>query len=192
MINVVVEGASDTEVARAVVEAAGRQVLRIVVAGGKGKLDPRIPNYNRAAVQYPWVIFRDSDSSCPVELRSRLTAGMGGMNPQFCLRIAHSMSEAWLLADREMFAEFFGVAVSRIPPNPEILEHAKRTVLALCSQSRSRTIRSDMTTSRQQTGPLYVARINEFASTRWRPLEAANSSESLRRAISGIAQLPES
>ena len=100
MINVVVEGESDREVAKAVVAHAGHWVHQVRVAGGNTRLDPLIPKYNIAAAQHPWVVFRDSDSQCPVILRTRLTAGISSWHPQFCLRIAHSMSEAWLLADR--------------------------------------------------------------------------------------------
>jgi len=49
MINVVVEGASDRGIARAVVRAAGREVGKIVAKGGKTRLDPDIPKYNRPA-----------------------------------------------------------------------------------------------------------------------------------------------
>lgn len=78
----------------------GHWVHQVRVAGGKTWLDPLIPKFNIAA-RHPWVVFRDSDSQCPVILRARLTAAISLWHPQFCLRIAHSMSEAWLLADRE-------------------------------------------------------------------------------------------
>lgn len=190
MINIAVEGESDREVAKSVVRAAGREVNRVLVAGGKSKLDPRIPNYNRASVQFPWVVFRDSDSVCPVTLRARLTVGILEWHPQFSLRIAHSMSEAWLLADRDTFSDFFSVPRNRIPDDPESLPHAKQTLLALCAQSRSRVIRRDVTAVGGQTGPLFVARVNEFASTTWRPTAASASSDSLQRAIERIRELP--
>ena len=101
MINVVVEGESDREVAKTVVVHAGHRVHLVRIAGGKTRLDPLITKYNIASAQYPWVVFRDSDSECPVTLRARVTAGISSWHPQFCLRIAHSMSEAWLLADRD-------------------------------------------------------------------------------------------
>ena len=184
------EGESDREVARAVAMFAGHQVHQIRVAGGKTRLDPLIPRYNVAAAQYPWVVFRDSDSRCPVILRTQLTAGISSWHPQFCLRIAHSMSEAWLLAGRYGFAEYFKVPVSRIPRDPESLPNAKQTLLALCGRSRSPMIRKDVTASGPRTGPLYVIRINEFASTAWNVAEAETVSVSLRRAVARIAQLP--
>lgn len=189
MINIVVEGQSDTQTAIAVVRAAGRTEGKVRVARGTGSLDPQIPKYNQAAAQQPWVVFRDSDSRCPVELRAELSTAIMSWNPQFSLRIAHSMSEAWLLADVESFAEYFRVAKARIGSDPESHRHAKRALLDLCAQSRSREVREDMTAPGSKPGPLYVARINEFASTVWRPSVAAEVSPSLERAIRRIASL---
>lgn len=196
MINVAVEGESDREVARSVVMHAGHRVQRPIAKSpapcrrGKNKLDRLIPKYNIAAVQRPWVVFRDSDSQCPVTLRTRLTAGISSWHPQFYLRIAPSMSEAWLLADRESFAEYFKVPVSRIPRDPESLPNAKQAVLSLCGRSRSAVIRRDVNASATRTGPLYVIRIYEFASTAWNVAEVGTVSDSLRRAVARVGQLP--
>lgn len=190
MINVAVEGESDTEAARAVVGAAGWQVTRVVVAGGRTKLDPKIAKYNRAARRMPWVVFRDSDGRCPLELRRELEASIAEPSPYFRLRIAHSMTEAWLLADKEGFADFFRIRVGGITADPERLEHAKREVLRLCASSKVRAIREAMVRPNGDTGPLYVAKINEFALTGWNVAAAAESSESLRRAIQCIRELP--
>ncbi|MEH3132740.1 MAG: hypothetical protein PGN27_22525 [Mycolicibacterium neoaurum] len=190
MINVVVEGESDREAAKAVVRSAGRTVDKVVVTGGKTRLDPRISNYNQAARRSNWVVFRDSDGKCPIELREVLSADIKAWSPRFALRIAHSMTEAWLLADRAAFADYFGVRVSRIPINPETVAHAKQEVLRLCSSSRSRVIRADMVRPSGETGPLYVKRINEFAAEKWNVDEAAATSGSLARAIRQIQALP--
>lgn len=100
------------------------------------------------------------------------------------------MSEAWLLADRDGFADYFRVPAARIPRDPEELPNAKQTLLGLCGRSRSRTIREEVTVSGTRPGPLYVTRINEFASTAWNVAEAASASESLRRAVHRIRQIP--
>lgn len=189
MINIVVEGESDREVGKAVAARAGHQVRLIRVAGGKTKLDPLIPKYNLAAVQHPWVVFRDSDSECPAKLREKLARGIRTWNPQFSLRIAHSMSEAWLLADRDGFADYFGVRPSRVPADPEALANAKQTLLALAGRSRSRAIRRDVLAPSGHAGPLYVLRVNEFAATTWSVARAEGSSDSLRRAVAGIREI---
>lgn len=190
MINVAVEGASDEEAARAVIRAAGRSVARVIAKGGKTKLDPLVPNYNQAALHAPWVVFRDSDTECPVELVARLTADIGELSPSFLLRIAHPMTEAWLLADRDGFADYFKVRRHDLPVSPETLPHPKQAVLSLCAGSRSRDIRHDVVTKEGKTGPLYVQRINEFAKTRWSVESASAISDSLRRAVDRIRELP--
>ena len=190
MIYIAVEGESDREAAIAVARVAGHDVAHVYVAGGKTKLDAKIAKYNAASRGVSWVVFRDSDGQCPVELRRHLTAGIFSWSPRFALRIAHSMTEAWLMADKEGFAGFFHVRPSRLPLHPESVEHAKRTLLDLCLASSSRTIRRDVVTADGKTGPLYVVRINEFASRRWDVNAAAENSPSLARALESIRSLP--
>lgn len=190
MINVVIEGESDRGVATAIVRAAGHELGKIVVKNGKTKLDPLIPNYNRAATTSAWVVLRDSDTQCPVELRTKLTAAIGTLSPSFLLRIVHPMSEGWLLADSDGFAEHFGIRAAAVPRDPESLAHPKATVLQLCAKSRYRAIRSDMVTNAGRTGPLYVVRVNEFAAEHWNVGRAAENSDSLRRAVERIRRLP--
>lgn len=191
MLNIAVEGESDREAARAVVTAAGHEVGKIVVAGGNTKLDPKIPKYNRAAEYGPgWVVFRDADADCPVELRRQLTTGMIP-GDRFQLRIAKSMTEAWLLADREGFAEYFKVRVKVVPEDPESLPHAKRTVLDIVGRNAAKSVRSEVVTSSGETGPLYVYRINDFARDRWDVVAAAERSPSLARAVARIRELPQ-
>jgi hypothetical protein len=186
MINVVVEGESDRGVASAVAHAAGQQIDKLIVKGGKTRIDPLIAKYNQAALRSPWVIFRDSDSNCPVRLYKELTATIGKVSPSFLLRIVHPMSEGWLLADPEGFAEYFNVRVADVPREPELLAHPKRTVLQLCSKSRSRSINRDMVAPGERTGPRYVLHINEFATTRWDVANAIINSDSLSRAVERI------
>jgi hypothetical protein len=190
MLNLVVEGDSDREAAKAVVRWAGRDTNKVVVAGGKTRLDPKIEKYNRAAGHASWVVFRDSDGRCPVVVRNQISSQIVSWSPRFALRIAHSMTEAWLLADRDGFAEYFGVATNLLSRDPESLPHAKREVLRLCARSRSRAIRQDMVASDGDTGPLYVSRINDFASSRWDVGAAADVSQSLHRTVDRVRSLP--
>ncbi|WP_157126124.1 hypothetical protein [Nocardia mikamii] len=190
MINVVVEGESDKGVVSSVVRAAGHEIGKVIVRGGKAKIDPLIGKYNQAAARLPWVIFRDSDTHCPVELYKQLTDSVAPLSPLFLLRVVHPMSEGWLLADREGFAEYFNVRVAEVPRNPESLVHPKRTVLQLCSKSRSRSITRDMVALGERAGPRYVVRVNEFAASKWNVENAASNSESLRRALERIRSLP--
>jgi hypothetical protein len=189
VINVVVEGESDRGMVSAVVQAAGSEVGRVIVKSGKARIDPLISNYNQAALRSPWVIFRDSDSHCPVKLHAELTATISVISPLFLLRIVHPMSEGWLLGDPEGVAEYFGLRISDIPREPEKLAHPKRTLLQLCAKSRSRGIKRDMVAPGDRAGPLYVLRVNEFATTCWDVHNAATNCDSLHRALERIRPL---
>lgn len=188
IINLVVEGQSDLGAARAIVRFAGHEVGTEVDKRGKNNLDPDIPKYNQAARREPWVVFRDTDSKCPVTLREEL---LGAMTPSvgFLLRLAHSMTESWLLADRQGFSTYFRVAEASIPLDPDQLPHAKRTLLNLCERSRSRLIRSAMVRGDGEVGPLYVTTVNDFATNSWSVDRAVEHSDSLRRAVDRIREL---
>ncbi|GAA1378805.1 hypothetical protein [Luteococcus sanguinis] len=188
-MDLVVEGGSDEGAARRVVEAAGHAVVRVYVVRGTGNLDRRITNYSRAARTTPWVVFRDSDNACPVELRTRLLAGIPE-NPRFSLRIAHTMTEAWLMADRKGFADYFKVSVGTVPADPEAEPHAKRSLLALCLKSRNRDIREEVAFDEAHPGPLFTDHLNGFATRHWDIETAAQNSPSLRRAIAALAAMP--
>lgn len=190
MTNLVIEGQSDTGAAKAVALAAGHAIGKIFVVGGTGQLDQRIAKYNRAAQHSTWIVFRDSDGACPVELRNTLTRNIAGpRSSRFSLRIAHTMIEAWLLADREGFSNYFHVSTGKIPLDPESEIHAKRSVLRLCSQSSSTTIRKEMVTESNEIGPLYGYHLNLFAAQHWNVHAASKVSNSLRRALNAIEKL---
>lgn len=190
MINAVFEGESDRATAEAVIQAAGRTVNRLYSTNGKSTLDTRLHKYVQAAQHGgSWVVFRDSDSECPVQLQSRLMSGITDVSPAFLLRIVHPMTEAWLMADRAGFAEYFGVRPTQIPGEPEVLPHPKRTLLELCQASRKRPMREEMVASQLRAGPLYTVHLNEFARTAWNVDVAASNSDSLSRAIRRISAM---
>lgn len=189
MISVVVEGSSDEGAARALVLAAGAQVSKVIVKSGKTNLDKLIKNYNRAAVRSPYLVLRDSDTVCPVELHANLTREIDELMPLFRLRIVHPMTEGWLLADADGFSSYFGVSKAAIPRDPESLAHPKETLLALCSRSRKRDIRQEVVRRDGKAGPLYVEHLNEFAVQHWSVEAAASRSESLRRALDRVREI---
>lgn len=191
-MRVVVEGDSDTGAATRVVQAAGHVLTgEPYVKRGKSNLDAALPKYARAAVREPWVVFRDSDNKCPVELRQQLMASIRDVPPMFSLRIAHTMTEAWFMADRDGCADYFGLSASKLPSEPEDVGHAKLALLQLCAKSRKRTIREGMLREGGLQGPLFVYHLNDFAINHWNIEAAAESSPSLSRAIAALRAMPE-
>lgn len=190
MINAAVEGPSDEGAARAIILASGHDVGAIHPLGGKTNLDRYVPNYYAAASSEPWVVFRDSDDECPVELRRRLDLMVGNDHRPFWLRVAHTMTEAWLMADGKGFARYFGVRVGAVPVDVEALSHAKNELLRLCAASRYKWVREDVVAEEGGAGPLFVKSLNDFAMRSWDVRAASARSPSLRRAIERLGEIP--
>ena len=117
--------------------------------------------------------------------------------PHMRLRVVVHQIEAWLMADAERFAQFFGVRRRDLPEWPEALPNAKATVVSLASASRRAAVRADMTPrprSGRTVGPAYTSRIIEFArsSGGWRPEVAAKRAPSLDRCLSRLRELIDS
>ena len=163
-ITAAVEGNVDEAVVRRLIEHVGGTPGPVYGRNGKDHLRQRIANYNQAARLSPWVVLvdLDHDAECAPPLRS---AWLPALSPYMCLRVAVRQVEAWLLADRERLAKFLSVSTSRIPHNPESVEHPKNTLVEIARYSRRRDIREDMVPrpgSGRAVGPAYTARLIEF------------------------------
>src|SRR3972149_1471008 len=187
-ITAAVEGNVDEEVVRRLIEHVGGTPGPVYGRNGKDHLRQRIANYNQAARLSPWGVLVDLDHDADWAPPLR-TAWLPALSPHMCLRVAVRQVEAWLLADRERLAKFLSVSTSRIPHNPESVEHPKNTLVEIARYSRRRDIREDMVPrpgSGRSVGPAYAARLIEFViseRTGWRPEVAARYSDSLNRSL---------
>lgn len=195
-VNFWAEGPTDRALARRLIrEAGGRPgadyAQRRGASPGKDYLDKRLRAFNSAARFGPWLILRDGDAECPVELSARLI-----QNPSrwMRLRIVVPMVEAWLIADREALAGFLGVAVANIPVEPELIRRPKAAILELANRSRKRDIKADFLPWRHSgrvEGAGYASRLIEFIGEGWCPERAALAAPSLGRAIESLKDLIE-
>jgi hypothetical protein len=181
----------DEAVARKLIACAGGQVGTVYGKNGKDDLQKRINAFNNAARHLPWVILVDlnSDADCAPLLRQRWLPNPA---PRMCFRVAVRQVEAWLMADAETLAQYLHVAQSAIPRDPETLPNAKTEMVNLARRSRRREIRADMIPregSGRAVGPAYTSRLIEYVEKAWRPREAAQRSDSLRRALVCIEKL---
>jgi hypothetical protein len=184
-ISAAVEGDVDEAVVRKLLAFVHASIGDVFGKQGKSFLRKRIAGYNYAAQHRPWVILvdLDNDFDCAPLLRS---AWLAQPAPYLCFRVAVREVEAWLLADREKIAHFLGVALSKIPLQPESLPDPKTTMVNLAKASRRRDIRQDMVPrpeSGRQVGPAYSSRLIEFVSNHWQPDRASEQARSLKRAI---------
>lgn len=192
VFSTVVEGDTD--------EAVVLRILRHVAASGgatygrNGKtwIRDRMKGFLNAAQYSPWlvVIDLDSDADCaPLILESWVPSPSPDL---LCFRVAVKEVETWLMSDRESLARFLSVAEGRVPVDPESLPDPKQSMVNLARRSRRHAVREDMCPrlgSGRSVGPAYSSRLIEYASTVWRPAVAAETSLSLRRAISCIERV---
>ena len=193
-VNYWAEGPTDREVARRLIEQAGGTpgadyARRRGASPGKDYLDKKLVAFNAGARYAPWLVMRDSDRECPVEVVTRL---LRGPEKWMRFRLVVPMVEAWLIADREAFARFLGVAASDLPRKPELLDQPKTTVIRLAESSRKRDVRADLlpkSHSGRTEGSGYAARLKEFIHEDWCPVRAARSAPSLARAMQRLTDL---
>lgn len=193
-IQAIVEGLSDTGIALTLLRHCGfhLDINDIRIANGCAKLDTLIPKYRHAASKrFPWVVFRDADGKCPLDLRTQLEQTSSFVQ-YFQLRIVVNEIESWIMGDRDAFAKYFRVNKAKVPQNPDSLPNPKLTLLQLCSRSAKRSVSEKMTAisaGQFAKGPEYVAELNNFALAAWNPEQAAMNCPSLQRAISSLTSL---
>jgi Domain of unknown function (DUF4276) len=110
--------------------------------------------------------------------------------PRFMFRVAVREIEAWLLADRDTFADFLGVSKSRIARDTESIGDPKRYLLELASGGK-RSIRSGLIPDRAAAasqGPEYNDLLCQFVVQKWSSERAASNNASLRRAVAAISK----
>lgn len=190
-VSLLVEGETDEAVARRICSHLALSVGIAYGKRGKNQLLKKLPSYNMAALRMPWFVLVDLDAweGCTGTF---VSATLPLRSPGMRFRVAVRAVEAWLLADKEQLAEFLRVSPARVPDDPDALPHPKQTMVNVARHSRYRAIRDDVVPKEGTgavVGPLYGARLREFASTMWRPEEAAARSDSLNRCIRAVAGL---
>ena len=174
-----------------------RDALVIATLGLRGNqyLRSRMRDFNQIAAHTgPVLVLADLDrpDDCPVELVAEWTGDMSP-DPNLLLRVAAMEIEAWIMADRQTFAEWLGVGVNRIPSRPEEVHDPKRAIIELSRRSRNRSLRDRLIISRPdglyQRGQDYNVALSNFVQSRWRPEYARRTAPSLDRAISRISNV---
>lgn len=153
--------------------------------GGYGYLRRMANAFITAARSAPFLIATDLDNyPCPSGLISDWLFRPRHHN--FLIRIAVREAEAWILADREGFARFLGIGVTKVPGNVESLQDPKAELIRLARQSRSRSLQEDICPragSTSKVGPNYNSRLGAFVNADWDASVARMNSRSLDGAI---------
>lgn len=192
VVYLAVEGYTDVAVAERLIDMLGLEPGRAIDAGGKSRLDPRIPGLNRSGSRLNWLILRDldHDEPCAAALIERLAGRR--LQPRVSLRVPIRAIESWMLADTDGFSQEFSVPPHHLPDRPDELDDPKRRLINVCRRSRRAEIRKAMiprADSGRTVGPEYAARISAFARRNWAPERAAARSASLARTLAALRGL---
>ncbi len=199
LMNLAVEDELSEHLLRVTLGQTGRPFLIGVVYGrqGNGYLKKMLPAFECAARGSAHLVMADLDN-CPcvpslIEDWFRCDFANYSKRRQHNLifRVAVRECESWVMADREAFAEFLGIALHHVPTQPDALPDPKRQLLELARRSRRRDLRDDLVPrpgDLRTIGPDYNGRLGEFLSTRWKASRAESSSPSFRRAYARLKQ----
>lgn len=156
---------------------------------GVTRLRTQLPRYGRlAAHAYPVLCIADTDGQCALHLRRAwiATAPSG-----LVLRLAVPEAESWVMADAGAFAHSFAVPMAKVPRKPDEVADPKAELLALARRSKRRPVRDEVVSALDPTkaGSGYNLHLCAFVNTGWRAAVAAESSPSLRRALTALSAL---
>jgi hypothetical protein len=188
---VVVEGDTDLPVVRKLAHDAGLSITAELDQAGKARLDDELTGYNAAAKGSPWLVLRDLDHDAPCAGRF-LAEREFSPAPWMCFRLAVRELEAWLLADAHGMAGFLRVDEGLLPRDPDAERDPTETLVRLARRSGSSALRKALIPkpgSSVTVGPLYEAKIIEFAERHWELARACERSASLRRARAALRSM---
>lgn len=151
---------------------------------GNEYLRQKLPSLTKLSHSIPVLLLTDLDrAECPAALIQKWYKARE-LPKMMLFRVAVHETEAWLLADRQGFAQFSGVPFHRIPENPELLIDPKTSLLNLVKRYGKKTFRADILPVKGSTarvGLVYNPALCAFVQESWSPDRAAKVSSSLNR-----------
>jgi hypothetical protein len=193
-IYIATEDALSEAVADRLVAEANQGLCVAVRLGRRGNsyLRKKLPELVRTAKAIPVLLLTDLDRiDCPPTLLANWR-GEQIMPPGMLFRVAVREIEAWLLADRQGFAEFCGAPLDKVPERPELLDDPKKTLLDLVRRYGKRMIKAGILPERGSTakvGLMYNQILAGFVSDSWSVVRAARNAESLGRTCRRLDEL---
>jgi hypothetical protein len=192
-INLAVEDRLSEQMLRTLLQQCGSayEVGAVYRKGGHSYLKSKLFGFNRAAKGMPYLMLTDLDRRpCATIL---IEEWFGCEMKDYATRRHHNLLffiavrevEAWLLADRESFADFLKIKIDQIPLQPDRVIDPKKLLVDLVRKTKNRRIREDIVPREGSvipTGPDYNGRLAEFLLKEWRLDAAKSNSPSLHRA----------
>lgn len=182
-------------------EVVGKRIVRetlgdsiavhVLRKNGFGYLKSKLKNFAEMSKQYAVLMITDLDTEeCAPTLKTKCFQGI--KQPEnFIFRVAVREVEAWLLADPIRLSQFLGVKPALFPRDPEILNDPKAALVNIAKRAR-REVRLDIVpedgaSTKQGLG--YNRALCPFVERDWNIRDAAENSESLKRACQRVAEL---
>ncbi len=166
----------------------------------------KISNFNSLASRLPVILLTDLDDEPCGPIGKRNLLGTIVQQPDFCINIAVDEVEAWLMADREGFARYFGIPLAQMPVSamqkmsgrkalPEMSVSVKSSWFFthdLMQRSTNAERKAQVAVSpvdRNSKGKEYNTAVVPFIHNVWNPEIARQGSDSLNRMIVRLGKI---
>jgi len=179
------------------------KVFKEIPARG-GEIKSKIKELNQLALVKPVILLTDLDTEdCAPQLKSKLLNGLT-QSPHFLINIAIDEAEAWLMADREGFAQYFGIPIEAIPLAKLQKMGGMKSVNEMdfsIKSSMDLTHRIALLSSKSEIksqiavqgnackGREYNSAMLPFIRDKWNVVSAMNNSDSLTRMVHRLQEL---
>ena len=191
------EGQTENYVASKLLPFCGHELVTVYGKCGVNYIRQKAFAFHHLATKSTGVLvltdFRDSGAHCiPSALHDYVLKKVPTPPKTFLCRFAINEIESWLLADRYSIAKFLGVALSKIPIQPENEMYPKKTMINIARTSRIKSIRSGFAPPpghQAEVGPEYMNLIHDFIKNTWNIESAMSNSDSLRRCVHRLRSL---
>ena len=180
-------------------------IIMMEIPARGGEIKSKIPQCNKLAKEYPVIMLLDADDKCAPELKNKLLNGIQ-KEDNFILNICVDEAEAWLMADRKGFANYFGIPIDSLPEARPLKQGGRRALMEMDFPAKSSlmlthqyAIKSSKDNVRKTIGVTdltahckgkeYNTTIIPFIKNNWDVGEACKNSDSLQRMIARLKNL---
>jgi hypothetical protein len=167
-----------------------------------GQIRSQIEKFNELSLAHPVILLTDLDAdTCAPQLIKKI---IKDKNEHFILNIAVDEAEAWLMADREGFAEYFKIKIEDMPPAHQTKQGGRKALTEmkfnykssrfltyeLVEKIRHTEFKQQLTPKKGATkGPEYNSCLLPFIQNKWDISTARRNANSLDRMIGRIQNL---
>ncbi|MBU0656401.1 MAG: DUF4276 family protein [Gammaproteobacteria bacterium] len=169
------------------------QITQRLGNSGFGYLKRNLSKFNQLAAKVtPVLLLTDLDkANCVLDFIQSWQQGLS-LSEDLLFRVVVREIEAWLLADRQAFANWLDIPITLVPNEPENLSDPKQHLLNLVRRSKKRNLKAEILPSSKSHSPVglgYNTELIRYVNNHWDPLTAAECAPSLARAQKRIHEL---